>query len=84
MTKWTDFVKKVASDKKITYKEALKVASPLFKKEKNKGSKKEEPKKEMKPKVDKKKQGVKMSAKDKPKQNKNNMKNKGGGNDEEQ
>jgi len=31
MTEWTDFVKKVASEKGISYKEAMTVASPLYK-----------------------------------------------------
>ena len=80
MTNWTEFVKKVASDKKISYKEALKVASPLFKKEKEKGNKKkDEPKKEMQPKDKSKKRGVKKFAKDKPKADKNITK-KGGAN----
>ncbi len=82
MTNWTEFVKKVASDKKISYKEALKVASPLFKKEKEKGNKKkDESKKEMQPK-DKSKRGVKKFAKDKPKADKNITK-KGGAKSEE-
>ncbi len=32
MTEWTDFVKKVAGEKGISYKEAMTVASPLYKK----------------------------------------------------
>ncbi len=85
MTNWTDFVKKVAKEKSISYKEALKVASPLFEKEKKKGSKKkeespkEEPKK-AKPKKDKSKPVVKKFAKDKPKRDKNIMKKEGGNN----
>lgn len=80
MTNWTDFVKKVAKDKKISYKEALKVASPMFKKQNKKEDSKKEskPKKEepekVKPKIDKSKRVVRRSAKDKPKRNKNIMK----------
>lgn len=41
MSAWTDFVKKVAEQKKIPYREALKVAAPMWEKEKAKKGKKE-------------------------------------------
>ncbi len=79
MTEWTDFVKKVAKDKNISYKEALKVASPMFKKQNKKEDKKENPPKEEQKmsKLEKAKTRVKRSAKDKPKRNKNIMKKEG-------
>lgn len=54
VSSWIEHVKKVASQKKITYKEALKVAGASYKKvdksskkEKKEKSKKEEPKKKV-------------------------------------
>jgi hypothetical protein len=52
MTEWTDFVKKVASEKAISYKEAMTVASPLYKKMKGSGDSMP-PKKERKKRVKK-------------------------------
>jgi len=53
MSSWTDHVKKVAKEKGISYKEALKVASATYKKEESKAVSK--PKKGDKPKPKKKK-----------------------------
>lgn len=52
MTEWTDFVKRVAGEKGISYKEAMTVASPLYKKMKG-GSDSIPPKKERKKRVKK-------------------------------
>jgi hypothetical protein len=52
MTEWIDFVKKVASEKGISYKEAMTIASPLYKKMKG-GSDSIPPKKERKKRVKK-------------------------------
>ena len=47
MSEWIDHVKKVAKQKKITYKEAMKVAKATYK-PKGKGKGKEKKEKEMK------------------------------------
>ena len=52
MATWNEFVKKIREERNITYKEALKVASPLWKAEKEK---QKLPKKKTKRKIQKKK-----------------------------
>ena len=76
VSSWITHVKKVASQKKISYKEALKVAGASYKKD-DKSSPKKEKKEKSKKMEEPKKKGSKMEkmasaklAKDKPKKTK--------------